>query len=64
MTDAISNPADTREILVKSYRISPFWAFMHDAVAHPLLVVTRCAKWAVRFHEWTSRKSYAGMPPD
>lgn len=64
MTDATSNPVDTREILIKSYRIQPFWAFMHDAVAHPLLALTGCATWTVRFHEWTSVKAYGGHPPD
>ena len=56
--------AGARETLVQSYRIRPVWAFLHDAVAHPLLALTGCAHWAVRFHDWTSRLSYDGNPPD
>lgn len=47
-----------RDTYMASYRIRAVWAFLHDAVAHPLLALTGCANWAVRFHEWTSRKSY------
>lgn len=45
------------------YRCRWAFAFLHDAVAHPLLALTGCAGWAVRFHEWTSRRSY-NLPPE
>jgi hypothetical protein len=34
------------------------WAFIHNAVAHPLLAITRSAGWAVVFHDWTAAKAW------
>ena len=36
----------------------PLWAFVHDAIAHPLVAVTRYADWSVRFHDYTSRRAW------
>lgn len=34
------------------------WAVVHDVLAHPLLALTGYAKFAVRFHDWTSSKAW------
>lgn len=34
------------------------WEFIHNAVAHPLLAFSFNARWAVRFHDWTSKKAW------
>jgi hypothetical protein len=34
------------------------WAFIHDAICHPLVAITRYAGWAVRFHDYTSRLAW------
>ncbi|MES2187984.1 MAG: hypothetical protein V4505_25760 [Pseudomonadota bacterium] len=34
------------------------WAFMHDAVAHPLMAFTRWSAWSLRFHDWTSFRAW------
>jgi len=36
----------------------PLWAFVHDAIAHPLVAITRYAGWAVKFHDYTSRRAW------
>lgn len=35
-----------------------FWAFLHDAVAHPLMAVSGYAKWSQSFHNYTSHKAW------
>jgi hypothetical protein len=30
------------------------WAFLHDAVSHPLMAFTNWSAWSLRFHDWTS----------
>ena len=37
-----------------------FWAFVHNAIAHPLLVTQ--ARWADRFHDWTGTKAWGWRP--
>ena len=32
--------------------------FLHHCVAHPLVFVTRDAKWAGRFHDWTAKRAW------
>lgn len=34
------------------------WAFVHDAIAHPLMAIFRYAKWSLRFHNYTSHKAW------
>ena len=34
------------------------WAFIHDALAHPLLALTNYSQIAQRFHNWTSQKAW------
>ena len=46
------------ELYIEPYRINFWWAFIHDFVAHPLLAVSGCALWAVKFHDLTSDRSY------
>jgi len=36
----------------------PGWAFLHDAVAHPLMALTGYSAWSVRFHDYTSKKAW------
>lgn len=38
-----------------------FWSFIHDAVAHPLLALTRYSAPAQRFHNWTSQLAWPRM---
>lgn len=35
------------------------WAFVHDAIAHPLMALTAWSACAVRFHDWTSARARA-----
>lgn len=35
-----------------------FWAFVHDAIAHPLVAITRYANFAIRFHDYTSQRAW------
>lgn len=35
-----------------------FWAWVHDAVAHPLMAVTGYSVWSLRFHNFTSHKAW------
>lgn len=39
-----------------------WWAFLHDAVCHPLMALTNWAGWAVRFHDWTSHRAWPREP--
>lgn len=34
------------------------WAFVHDAISHPLMALTRWSKASLCFHDWTSRKAW------
>jgi hypothetical protein len=34
------------------------WAMVHDAIAHPLMALSGYSRWALRFHDWTSRKAW------
>lgn len=38
------------------------WSFIHNCIAHPLLFWTLNAKWAVRLHDWSSRKMHDQYP--
>lgn len=40
--------------LDKYDRWKGFWLFVHNIIAHPLLVTN--AKWAYKFHDWTANK--------
>lgn len=35
-----------------------FWAFVHDAVCHPLMALSGWAAWTLRFHDWTSFRAW------
>lgn len=35
-----------------------FWAFIHDAIAHPLMALSGYAAWALRFHNYTSHRAW------
>lgn len=35
-----------------------FWAFVHDAVCHPLMAFSGWSKWSLRFHDWTSFRAW------
>jgi hypothetical protein len=39
-----------------------WWALVHDGLAHPLMALTNYAGFAVRFHNWTSRKAWPKKP--
>lgn len=34
------------------------WALVHDGIAHPLMALTLFAKWALRFHDYTSHRAW------
>jgi len=34
------------------------WAFIHDALAHPLMALTGYSGWALAFHNYTSRRAW------
>lgn len=34
------------------------WAIAHDALAHPLMVLTAYCGLSLRFHDWTSHKAW------
>lgn len=34
------------------------WAFVHDAIAHPLMALTGYHKLSLRFHNYTSHKAW------
>ena len=34
------------------------WAIIHDLLAHPLMALTGYGGWAIRFHDYTSRKAW------
>ncbi|MCY1441383.1 hypothetical protein D9M71_576960 [compost metagenome] len=36
-----------------------WWAFLHDAVAHPLMSISGYSKWSLRFHNYTSRRAWS-----
>ena len=43
---------------------SPFWRFLHNALANPMLAIYR--PWGERLHEWTEKKMYeprGDLPP-
>jgi hypothetical protein len=35
-----------------------FWAFVHDAIAHPLMALTGWSKFSLRFHDYTSHYAW------
>lgn len=35
-----------------------FWAFVHDALAHPLMALTGWSAWSRRFHDYTSHRAW------
>lgn len=35
-----------------------WWAWVHDAICHPLMAVTNWSGWSVRFHDWTSFRAW------
>jgi hypothetical protein len=35
-----------------------FWAFVHDAVSHPLMALSGWSKWSLAFHDWTSHRAW------
>lgn len=39
------------------------WAFVHDAVCHPLMALTNWSGWSVRFHDWTSTRAWPRTVP-
>lgn len=40
------------------------WALVHDAIAHPLMALSGYARWALAFHDWTSRHAWPRPPVD
>lgn len=34
------------------------WAFIHDAIAHPLMALTDYSFWSIRFHDYTSHHAW------
>ena len=34
------------------------WAWLHDAVCHPLMALSGWSTWSVRFHDWTSHHAW------
>ena len=34
------------------------WAIVHDVIAHPFMGLTLYCKWSIRFHNYTSQKSW------
>lgn len=38
------------------------WAFLHDAIAHPLMALTNWSAWSMRFHDWTSHRAWPRVP--
>jgi hypothetical protein len=47
-----------RYIRVRRIIHSPFWNFIHNLIAHPLIAIYR--PWGERLHNWTAEKMYAG----
>lgn len=39
-----------------------FWAFIHDAFAHPLMALSNWSNWSLRFHDWTSHHAWPRIP--
>lgn len=39
-----------------------FWAFVHDAISHPLMAVSLYSDWSLRFHNWTSHRAWPRSP--
>lgn len=35
-----------------------FWAFIHDAIAHPFMAFTGWSKISIRFHDFTSKRAW------
>lgn len=35
-------------------RMKPFWTFIHNVIAHPLLALN--TRWSHRFHDWTANR--------
>lgn len=38
------------------------WAFLHNALAHPLMAFSGNSGWANRFHDYTAEKAFAEKP--
>jgi hypothetical protein len=34
------------------------WAWLHDAIAHPLMALFGWCDWSIRLHDWTSHKAW------
>ncbi|OUM01787.1 hypothetical protein [Variovorax sp. JS1663] len=39
------------------------WAFVHDAICHPLMAITNWSRLSVRFHDWTSWRAWPRVVP-
>lgn len=39
------------------------WAFIHDAITHPLMALTGWSALSLRFHNWTSEKAWPRASP-
>lgn len=39
-----------------------FWAFVHDAVSHPLMALSLYSDWSLRFHNYTSHRAWPRVP--
>lgn len=49
--------------LCKKYEQRLGWALFHDAIMHPLLALSLYSEWAVRLHDWSSRKAWLRKTP-
>lgn len=38
------------------------WRFVHNVLAHPALFFSGDARWAIRFHDWSSHKMHGWYP--
>ena len=36
----------------------PIWAFLHDAISHPLMALSGYSKWSLKFHDYTSKRAW------
>lgn len=39
------------------------WAFVHDALCHPLMALTCWSSWSLAFHDWTSFRAWPRVMP-
>jgi len=40
------------------FKQNPFWAVIHDAIAHPLMAITGYCKFSIAFHDFTSQRAW------